>query len=105
MKEESLKKRIRRGDIRRTDVVRRMAELAFGRANDCVRLVLEDKPDIDSLELSLLSEVKRNEKGTVEVKLIDRVRVLEQLSLAAGQAGDDMASFLEALQDAGEDGP
>lgn len=104
MKEESLKKRIRRGDVRRTDVVRRMAELAFGRTNDCVRLVLEDKPDIDSLDLSLLSEVKRNEKGTVEVKLIDRVRVLEQLQLAAAATGDDLSSFLAALQDAGEDG-
>ena len=104
MKDESLKKRIRRGDVRRTDVVRRMAELAFGRTNDCVRLVLEDKPDIDSLDLSLLSEVKRNEKGTVEVKLIDRVRVLEQLQLAAAAAGDDLSSFLAALQDAGEDG-
>ena len=103
MKEESLKKRIRRGEIRRTDVVRRMAELAFGRANDCVRLVLEETPDIEHLELSLLSEVKRNEKGTVEVKLIDRVRVLEQLQLAAAQAGDDMASFLEALQCSGEE--
>jgi hypothetical protein len=102
MKEESLKKRIRRGDIRRTDVIRRMAELAFGRANDCVRLVLEDMPDVDSLDLSLLSEVKRNEKGTVEIKLIDRVRVLEQLNMAASQTGDDMASFLEALRDSGE---
>lgn len=104
MKEESLKKRIRRGDIRRQDVLRRMAELAFGDANDCVRLVLEDKPDIDSLELSLLSEVKRNEKGTVEVKLIDRVKILEQLYQAAGQEGTDMASFLQALQGSGEDG-
>ena len=102
MKEESLKKRIRLGDIRRTDVIRRMAELAFGRANDCVRLVLEDMPDVDSLDLSLLSEVKRNEKGTVEIKLIDRVRVLEQLNMAASQTGDDMASFLEALRDSGE---
>ena len=85
MKEESLKKRIRRGDIRRTDVIRRMAELAFGRANDCVRLVLEDMPDVDSLDLSLLSEVKRNEKGTVEIKLIDRLKALEQLAQAADQ--------------------
>ena len=30
MKEESLKTRIRSGKIRRQDVVRRMAELAFG---------------------------------------------------------------------------
>lgn len=105
MKEESLKTRIRQGRIRREDVVRRMAELAFGKANDCVRLVLEDKPDIDGLELSLLSEVKRNEKGTVEIKLIDRVRVLEQLAQAAGSGGTEVASFLQALQSGGEDAP
>ena len=98
MKEESLKTRIRAGKIRRQDVVRRMAELAFGKANDCVRLALEDEPPVDKLDLSLLSEVKRNDKGTVEIKLIDRLRALEQLSQAAGQDEGDMESFLQALQ-------
>jgi hypothetical protein len=98
MKEESLRKRIRDGNIRRQDVVRRMAELAFGKANDCVRLVLEDDPLVEKLDLSLLSEVKRNEKGTVEIKLIDRLRALEQLSQAAGQDPADLESFLQALQ-------
>lgn len=102
MKEESLRKRIRAGKIRRQDVVRRMAELAFGKANDCVRLALEDEPPVDKLDLSLLSEVKRNEKGTMEIKLIDRLRALEQLSQAAGQDEGDMESFLKALQGDGE---
>ena len=103
MKEETLKKRIREGKVRRQDVVRRMAELAFGKANDCVRLALEDEPPLDKLDLSLLSEVKRNEKGTVEIKLIDRLRVLEQLAQAAGGSGAEMASFLQALQTGGEE--
>ena len=98
MSDGTLKKRIKSGSIRRKDVVRRMAELAFGKANDCVRLVLEDDPAVDKLDLSLLSEVKRNEKGTVEIKLIDRLRALEQLSQAAGQDEGDMESFLQALQ-------
>ncbi len=99
MKEEgSLKKRIREGDIRRSDVVRRMAELAFGKANDCVRLALEDEPPVDKLDLSLLSEVKRNDKGTVEIKLIDRLRALEQLAAAAGKEDGEMDEFLKALQ-------
>ena len=46
-------------DVCRADVVRRMAQLAFGRANDCVKLVLLDAPDLDALDLSLLAEVKR----------------------------------------------
>ena len=102
MKEESLKTRIRSGKIRRQDVVRRMAELAFGKANDCVRLVLEDEPTVDKLDLSLLSEVKRNDKGTVEIKLIDRLRALEQLANVAGEESDDMELFLQALQGGGE---
>ena len=100
MNEGSLKKRIRDGNIRKADVVRRMAELAFGKANDCVRLVLEDEPTVEKLDLSLLSEVKRNDKGTVEIKLIDRLRALEQLSQATGQEEGDMESFLLALQGA-----
>ncbi len=98
MSDGSLKKRIRDGNVRRQDVVRRMAELAFGKANDCVRLALEDEPPLDKLDLSLLSEVKRNDKGTVEIKLIDRLRALEQLAQAAGQEEGDMESFLQALQ-------
>lgn len=94
----SLKKRIRSGQLMREDVARRLAELAFGRANDCVRLVLEDKMPLDKLDLSLLSEVKRNDKGTVEVKLVDRLKALEQLAILAQENGEDLESFLKALQ-------
>ena len=85
-----LKKRIRSGQVSREDVVRRLAELAFGRANDCVKLVLEEGTSLDKLDLSLLSEVKRNDKGTVEVRLIDRLRALEQLQLLASENGSDV---------------
>jgi len=101
--ERSLQKRIRAGEIRRQDVTRRLAELAFGRANDCVKLALEDAPCLDELDLSLLSEVKRNEKGTVEIKLIDRLRALEQLAQTAGENQTELNSFLQALQ-GGEEG-
>ena len=83
-------------------MVRRLAELAFGRANDCVKLVLEEGTSLDKLDLSLLSEVKRNDKGTVEVRLIDRLRALEQLQLLASENGSDVEEFLMALQ--GKDG-
>ena len=96
--DKSLKRRIRGGQIRRADVTRRLAELAFGKANDCVRLALEDDPSLGKLDLSLLSEVKRNEKGTVEIKLIDRLRALEQLAQAAGEERADVDAFLQALQ-------
>lgn len=96
--EKELQQRIRSGEVRRQDVTRRLAELAFGKANDCVRLALEDEPSLDKLDLSLLSEVKRNDKGTVEIKLIDRLRALEQLAEVAEEDNSDMDAFLQALQ-------
>lgn len=101
--ERDLRQRIQMGKIRREDVTRRLAELAFGKANDCVRLALEDAPRLDRLDLSLLSEVKRNDKGTVEIKLIDRLQALEQLAAAAETEQTDMEDFLRALQGGGEE--
>ena len=95
---QALKRRIRAGKITREDVTRRLAELAFGKANDCVRLALEDDPNLGRLDLSLLSEVKRNDKGTVEIRLIDRLKALEQLAQVAGDDGGEMAEFLSALR-------
>ena len=97
-RDKPLKTRIRDGESLRRDVTRRLAELAFGKANDCVRLALEDDPSLDRLDLSLLSEVKRNDKGTVEIKLIDRLRALEQLALVAQEEKTELESFLQALQ-------
>ena len=100
--EKALRQRIRSGQVRRQDVTRRLAELAFGKANDCVRLALEDDPNLGKLDLSLLSEVKRNDKGTVEIKLIDRLRALEQLALVAQEEKTDLEAFLQALQEEGQ---
>lgn len=98
MKEKSLKKRIQSGDIHRSDVVRRLAELAFGKPNDCIKLVLGEGAAIDRLDLSLLSEVKRSEKGAVEVRLVDRLRALEQLAALAQENGENLEDFLRAMQ-------
>lgn len=97
-KETTLKTRIRQGKVSREDVTRRLAELAFGQPNDCVRLALEEMPDLKGLDLSLLSEIKRSEKGMVEIKLIDRLKALEQLSQSAGQSQDGMEQLLAALR-------
>ena len=96
--DQTLRKRIKTGKIKREDVARRLAELAFGKVNDCVRLVLEDDPEEEKLDLGQLCEIKRNEKGTVEIKLVDRLRALEQLCQLAEQNGEDLETFLKALQ-------
>lgn len=99
-----LKKRIREGRVSRADVIRRLAELAFGRANDCVKLVLCEDAQLDKLDLSLLSEVKRSDRGAVEVRLVDRLQALEQLQQLSAEESTDMESFLKALQGADGNG-
>ena len=100
--DKELQKRIRSGTLTREDVARRLAELAFGKANDCVKLVLDGDAKPDGLDLSLLTELKRNDKGTLEVRLVDRLRALEQLAALAQSSGTDLESFLQAMQGNGE---
>ncbi len=96
----------RRKKIAREDVIRRLGELAYGRANDAVRLVFLEPGEaraIDGLDLSLLAEVRRSEKGLVEVKLCDRIRALELLAglLEEKEAPDSEAGrFFAALEHA-----
>lgn len=99
----SLKNRIRTGQVRREDVTRRLAELAFGKPNDCVRLALEETADLEKLDLSLLSEIKRSEKGMVEIKLIDRLRALEQLAQSTKGDEAEVEEFLKVLERAAEE--
>ena len=93
MKETTLKQRIRAGKLTRADVARKLAELAYGRANDCATLVLDPGADAGKL----LSEVKRSEKGAVEVKLLDRLKALEMLTALTEEGGEGMEEFLRAL--------
>ena len=83
-----------------TDVINRIGNLAFGKANDAVKLVFldpENKEEIDKLDLSMVSEVKRGSNGVVEVKLLNRTALLELLAgLTAPQTqkGNEAESFL-----------
>ena len=44
--QRELQSRIRTGKLTREDVARRLAELAFGQANDCVKLVLDENVQV-----------------------------------------------------------
>lgn len=89
-------------ELRREDVLRRLAQLAFGRANDAVRLALApEKADPEAMDLSAVAELKVTDKGGVEVKLADRVRALETLYNLLGETGGGGAEELyQALEDA-----
>ena len=85
---------------RKTDLEKirqQLRKMAFGKPNDCVKLALCEDVDIEKLDLSMLTEIKRSEKGTVEIKLLDRTKVLEQLAALADGGNDGAERFLHAL--------
>lgn len=95
------------GQIQREDVIRRLCELAFGRANDAIALALappEKRPDPKELELSAVAEFKVTDKGGVEIRFTDRIRALEALAelLGADNGKEGPADFFRALETAGE---
>ena len=91
--------------IRREDAVRRLAQLAFGQANDAVKLALGGRDtDVDTLDLSAVTEVRVSDKGGVELKLVDRVRALESLcALLETGGGTDAQAVYQALAEGGEE--
>ena len=95
---KDFRQRVRTGAVSRQDVRRLLAELACGKVNDCVRLALEEQPCLEKLDLRLLGGVKKNDNGTVEIKLIDRLKILEQLAEVAEEDDSGVEGFLRTLQ-------
>lgn len=88
------------GQIRREDVVRKLAQLAFGSAADAIRLALDPgRAELEALDLSAVAEFKVTDKG-MEMKLVDRVRALESLYNLLESGNDGGAEELyRALED------
>lgn len=94
--------------ILREDAIRRLAELAFGRANDAVALALGGpgvRETVAEMDLSAVAEFKVTDKGGVEVKFLDRVRALEALCAALdGRISTGADDFFRALEDSAGEG-
>lgn len=111
LESKNIRKRLERmreasaGQIRREDAVRRLAQLAFGRANDAACLAFRGgEADLERLDLSAVSELKVTDKGGVEIKLIDRVRALEALCGLLGETSAEGAGELyRVLAEAADD--
>ena len=91
------------GQLRREDVLRRLAQLAFGQANDGVKLAMQGQSALaEGLDLSAVAEIRVTDKGGVEIKFVDRVRALETLcELLGGQSGAGAEELFRALSAAG----
>ena len=93
--------------VTREDVIRRLAQLCFGGANDAAKLVLAEKPEaaaLEEMELSAVSELKRGSNGVVEIKLLDRVKALSVLyDILSQKEQDNSLSLYDALIGTEED--
>lgn len=78
-------------------VRKQLRKWAFGKANDWVRLVLDEDVDIGKLDLSMLTEFKRDKNGSIQVKLLDRLLVVEKLLALSEEGNESAAQFLSAL--------
>lgn len=93
----------RKKAVSKKAVLSQMMELATQSVNDAVRLAYlspEEQDVIASLDLSALTEFKRNSNGAVELKLTDRMNVLESLFDRLEEDADTGATFLQALENA-----
>lgn len=93
-------------DACRSALLRQMERLMGGRVNDAVKLAFLDSEqlgEIDGLDLSALTEFKRNGNGTVEIKLTDRLAAMERI-LALTERGENekVQALFRALEAAAE---
>ena len=98
-------------EISRGEVLQELKKIALSRPNAAIELAYMDRPErrtIQRLDLSAVSEFKRNSAGAVEIRFIDRVKALQVLceALDGGGDGEQTDEFFRALEEAGgEDAP
>ena len=77
----------------RGEIISKIYELAFSKSNDAVSLAFVDEISerkLRGLDLGPLVEMHKLSNGTVDVKLVDRVRLLEMLlEVTEGQEGGE----------------
>lgn len=77
--------------VSKKDVVRSLAELAFGNCGDAVKLLYlppEELPELDGLELRHIAEIHRNEKGGMVIKFAGRLELLQLLAALVDTEGE-----------------
>jgi len=75
--------------------------LAFGSIADCVQLLYKENPtlqELESMDLFLISEIKRPKDGAMEIKFFDRLKALEKLCEAQQSSQENSMPFYKALE-------
>jgi len=89
----------------------KLSEIAFGKANDVVKLAFlnpeKDQDVLNDLDLTMLAEVKKSPNGAVELKLVNRLDVMKMLlgefQPSKGEESGT-AKFFQAINDAAKSG-
>ena len=89
-------------DAKLAEVTEGYRRLAFGSVADAVKLILSDElPDgseIEKLDLTMVSDIKRPKGGGLEVKFFDRLKALDRLcELGNAASAGENSDFLSAL--------
>ena len=86
----------------REDILRRMWALANAGAADAVRMACfpeEEWGSVKQMDLDGVTEFKRGSNGVVELKFVDRGKLLERLLDAVDHSGEEQLSrFLQAME-------
>ena len=88
----------------REQILKRMWALANAKAADAMRLACfpEEWDEKTRLDLDGVTEFKRGTNGVIEVKFVDRGKLLERLLDAADHSGEEQVSrFLQAMEGEG----
>lgn len=95
-------------ELGREELLEYLRRLAEWKNNDVVKLAfLEDQEagQVDALDLTGVSELKRSANGTFEAKFVDRVRVLAMLRELLDERRDGtLKDFLDGLDRSREAG-
>ena len=85
----------------REEILKRMWALANAKAADAMRLACypEEGAEKKRLDLDGVTEFKRGTNGVIEVKFVDRGKLLERLLDAVDHSGEEQVSrFLQAME-------
>ncbi len=86
----------------REEILSRMWKLANAEAADAVRLACfpeEEWQGLKKLDLDGLTEFRRGSNGVIELKFVDRGKLLERLLDAVDHSGEDQVDrFLRAME-------
>ena len=76
-------------------------QLAFGSIADCIKLLYGEFSDIsalDTMNLSMISELKKPKDGSMEIKFFDRLKALEKLTEIEQLSEESSIPFYQALE-------